>query len=369
MGRPLARRSENIRLSAAIARYMERISAEGQAETTLRTNRYYLERFRKTVSTRRDPDPYLHLVTPAQVDDYFFGPSGIRRGISALTFNRYRSLLKVFYEYALAMRWVDANPVDRISIARPDAPKQRLLLGAGELISLLDYCTNPIERVACAIAMNTGLRANDLKRLTVFDASLSGGVIQTEIRKTNKLDVKPITPMLHAELDHWLDKYAELGNLSGRGALPNTWLLVPTFYWAGPPRAGVERPMILRPEAMHTNPWRLVQRPLTRMGYPAKGEGMHTLRRSSARVLFELLRDGGEGRDHALMIVRDYLNHSSVTQTEVYLGLSHERALRDSLLKNNDFLGTVMQAEQARVTGDVALPRVGMGGYRNAQGL
>lgn len=335
-----------MRLAAGCERYLERIKSEGQADRTVYTTHYALARFRRAVGTRRDPDPYLHLITDAVMDDYCFGPNGIRRGIGAVSFNRYRSVLKTFFDYCLLMRWVDINPMDGIGRARPDAQKSRLLLNAGELLRLLDHCTNPVERIACAIGMNTGLRGNDVKHLTIFDANLAGGALQTEIRKTKKLDVKPITTELHFELSSWLHKYAELMELELTD-LQDDWLLVPAYWMV---KRGVDQyGLKLRPTDKYAQPWNLVQHPLERMGFPTKGEGFHTLRRSSARALFESLRDQGEGRDHALMIVKEFLNHTNTAQTEQYLGLSHERTIRDTLLKDKPFLSALAQTERQRV--------------------
>lgn len=342
-----ARKHANVRFDQACAHYLERITNAGQSEFSIKTATYALARFGRTVCTKRDPNPFLHTITSAQADDYCYGPEGIRRGVKAITFNRYRSCLKLFFDYAMTMRWVDVNPFDGIDPARPDTPTTHLMLNAGELLALLDHAGNPIERVAMSIGMNTGLRANDIRHLTIFDASLAGGSIQTEIRKTRKLDVKPITMELHNELVVWLDLYAELSELPDRGALPNEWLLVPTYrtpmLWARDQR------LVLDPVRMHTHPWRLVQRPLARMGYPTKGEGFHTLRRSSARALFESLRTVDTGRDHALMIVKEFLNHASTAQTEHYLGLNAERTIRDALLKDKPFLSAVAKTEQDRV--------------------
>jgi len=108
--------------------------------------------------------------------------------------------------------------------------------------------------------------------------------------------------------------------------------------------------IVPRPKQVHTNPWRMVQRPLRKMGYPTLGEGFHTLRRSSARALFEALRSAGEGRDHALMVVKEFLNHASVTQTEHYLGLNQERAIRDAILKDKPFLSALAKSEQRRAS-------------------
>lgn len=342
----------NIRLSEACNRYLDRIKNEGQSDRSVYTALYALKRFRKAVSTPRRPDPYVHEVNERDMDDYCYGPNGIRRNIGAVSFNRYRSVLKLFFEYALTMRWTDVNPIDVIPRARPDTPKSRLYLNAGELLTLLDNCTNPIARAACSIGMNTGMRGNDIRHLTIFDASLASGMIQTEIRKTNKMDTKPITMDLRWELTKWLNTYADLMGLDSRADLPGEWLLVPSYYQYPinfGPRAG-EIDVIPRPDQAHTCPWRMVQRPLAKMGYPTKGEGFHTLRRSSARALFESLRDSGEGRDHALMVVKEFLNHASVAQTEHYLGLNQERVIRDALLKDKPFLSALAKTEQSRAS-------------------
>lgn len=341
---------QNIRLDDAIARYVSRIESEGQAPSSVRTARYALRRFRLAVTTRGD-SPMLHLITPERMDEYCFGPSGIRRGVAASSFNSYRSVLVSFFDYALRMRWTDVNVMDAIPAARPDAPRQHLYLNAGELLALLDHADNPVERVGMALGMNTGLRGNDVSHLTVFDASLAAGVIQTEIRKTNKLDVKPITMELHGELTRWLSFYADVTGVGDPGLLPDHWLLVPAY--RNPAPSERDRRVKPRPTDVHKSPWRLVKRPLERMGYPTKGEGFHTLRRSSARSLFESLRESGEGRDHALLIVKEFLNHASVAQTEHYLGIKEERAIRDALLKDKPFLTTLAAREQRRVGSDL----------------
>ena len=341
----------NIRLSTAVEKYLQRITNEGQVPTSIRTASYALARLQKAVGTRREPDPWVHLITVAQMDDYCYGPDGIRQGIQADSFNRYRSVLIKFFEYALTMQWTDTSPMGGISRSRPDMPKSRLLLSATEMEAMLELTTNPVERISLSLGMNTGLRGNDIRHLTVFDASLSSGTIQTEIRKTRKLDVKPITMDLHRELVRWLDEYARLVGLGSRSELPNDYLLVPAYNLPAP--RAVNQDITIRPRSVHTCPWRMVQRPLAKMGYPTKGEGFHTLRRSSARALFELLRAGNEGRDHALMIVKDFLNHTHTSTTEHYLGLSHERALRDTLLKDRPFLSQLANLERQRVSEEV----------------
>lgn len=338
-----------IRLDDACERYLQRSANEGKAGRTIESDRYILECLVAQLG-----NPWMHLITDEQMDKYCYGPRGMRAGkrdkqIRASSFNRYLSTLRALFAHAVVMHWIDVNPMRSIKSARADSPTPKLLLGASELQALLDACISPVERIACALGMNTGMRANDIRHLTIGDMSLAQGILQTEIRKTAGLDDKPITMDLHRELIRWLNEYARLMGLADRGELPNDWLLVPvqrapsTFSKPG------EGKYILYPDKMYKNPWVLVQRPLGRLGHKPSGQGFHTLRRSSARVFFESLRDRGEGRDHALMIVKDFLNHASTAMTERYLGLSAERAIRDSLLRDQPFISAMAQDEQKRV--------------------
>jgi len=351
----MPRRNENIRLLDAAARYQERIENEGQATASIKTAHYALRRMARAMATTREPNPWLHLITDADMDTYCFGPEGIRRGIGSVSFNRYRSVLKVFFEYCLLMRWIDRNPMDAVPRARADTPVAPLMLSAIELTQLLEHAETPMERIALSVGMNTGLRSNDVRHLTVFDANMATGELQTEIRKTHKLDIKPITMELHAELMRWFEAYARYAGLDNVADLPGDWLLIPSYHYTpraiGKGRVDRGEPcVILRPHQVTTKPWRLVQRPLARMGFPTYGTGFHTLRRSSARALFELLRaeDDG-GRDHALMVVKAFLNHAHTSQTEHYLRLDQERTIRDTLMRDRSFLPALAEVEQARI--------------------
>lgn len=327
----------NLRLSSAVARYLDRIKNEKQSDRTQYTARYALQRFQNAVATKRDPDPWMHLITDTMMDEYFYGENGIAIGVKAVTINRYRSVLVTFFRYAEDMRWVDQSPMMGIGRARPDMPVSRLLLSPSEMLTMLETAPNPIDRIGLALGMNTGLRGNDIRHLTIFDVNLNNSLLETFIRKTKKLDVKPITMELESELRRYLFDYAKMTGFSSPDELPNDFLLMPSFRQKIPRERGFYR-VEPRPYQVHTKPWHIPQRALKALGYPTKGEGFHTLRRSSARALFESLRESGEGRDHALMIVQDFLNHASTQQTQAYLGLSHERVMRDTLLRGKSFL-------------------------------
>jgi len=354
---------ENVRLDDAAERYLLRIDTEGQSSASLKNNREQLDHLRGSLG-----NPFVHNIDRGQMDQYCFGRGGLRTNrltgepLAGTSFNIYRSILNSFFRYAVLMAWTDINPMSAVPMAKPDAPKPKLRLSGGELEALLDHCQNPVERIACAIGMNTGLRANDLMHLTIFDVSLATGVIQTEIRKTRQVDSKPITLDLHNELILWLDTYARLMNLPDRGHLPDEWLLVPSY--RNPAPNEVRREITLRPTKMYTKPHWLVQRPLRRMGYPTKGTGFHTLRRSAARAFFELLREKGDSRDHALKIVQAFLNHATAAMTERYLGLEAEKAIRDSLLKDRPFISRLRETEQERVSAGDPVKSIGDKSWR-----
>ena len=200
----------NIRLSSAVQRYLDRIRNEKQSERTIYTATAVLSRLKKGLWTKKDPDPWVHLITDTVMDNYCYGPGGIAENIKSVSFNRYRSVLVQFFRYCEDLRWCDESPMLGIRPARPDQAVSRLLLSATEMVMMLDLAVNPIERVGLSLGMNTGLRGNDIRHLTVFDANLTNGVIQTEIRKTKKLDIKPITMELDTELHRYLDIYAEM---------------------------------------------------------------------------------------------------------------------------------------------------------------
>ena len=107
---------------------------------------------------------------------------------------------------------------------------------------------------------------------------------------------------------------------------------------------------------------RIAQRALVGIGFDTHDEhgvtareGMHTLRRSGARALFnELVLEGYDG---ALRTVQSYLHHSSSTMTERYLGLAEDRHRR-----NKEFVGRNLYPSLAQ-----GVIRIGEDGHGSSQ--
>lgn len=268
----------------------------------------------------------------------------LSRANAPATYNRYRSALVSFFDFCVARGYAGRNPA-RALPTRKVAEQGHLMLTPPQMLEMLEGA-NPVERIALALGMNTALRGSDIMALKIKDVSLTTLTLRTMIQKTGGYDEKPITAQLANELKLWFAFYFKNG---GPGN-PDEWFLVPS-YVVGPrlepvgmlgditvesPRLGVTT---LRPTSPLTHPHRIVQRAIERVlpGTPTLGEGFHTLRRSAARALFEKLR-AEASYDHALMVVKEFLNHKSTEQTQRYLGINHERAIRDEMLRGKDFL-------------------------------
>jgi integrase len=296
---------------SAIDNYISKLIEERKASATVRAARQLLEAFDANTQLASGHELIEHL-TVGDVRLFLYR----NPGSSPATFNRERSVLTGFLRHCGVEHLISAIP----PMKNPQKPN--LILSPEEMRSLLAEA-NPVERVALAIGMHTGLRASDISALRVGDVDLATDYITCTIQKTGVTDRKPITAPLRVELAEWLNRYAV-----GR---ENDVYLVPSYTIT--PQGNLQ----VRPEQPLGHMHRLVQRALARVGLPVAGQGFHTLRRSAARALFEQLRQETNS-DHALLVVREFLNHQSVTQTERYLGISTERTLRDEALRGRDFL-------------------------------
>lgn len=252
------------------------------------------------------------------------------RDLAPASYNRYRAVWINFFDWCVQRGYRGGNPARELA-ARKVIEQPNLILTPDQMLGMITDA-NPVERIALALGMNTALRAGDVSALRVGDVDLNSLTLRTKIQKTGGYDEKPITAQLRCELERWMHVYRKYAVEISNGRLfPEAdWYLVPSYTISGPR-------LWPRPGSPMTHLHRLVQRALERQGLPTAGEGFHTLRRSAARALFEKLRTEGN-YDHALLVVKEFLNHKSVEQTQRYLGINHERQIRDDLLRGKDFL-------------------------------
>src|SRR5512139_1642090 len=259
----------------------------------------------------------------------------LSKGYSPATINLRLAMLSRFCQWCRDRRLMTGNQ-NPLATTRyqPVEDKPRRRVPVDDFPRLLDAADRPQTRILIALGLYLFNRASEATFLKVGDVDLDRGEIRVYQPKTKRWDMMPVCAELDAELRRWLTWYAQ--DQSSVGPLDPAWFLVPARRPFNPDRPPVAGPQ-MNPERKMVNTSLAVHRALRAIGWSVIGEdmeGMHTLRRSGARALFEdLVARQERARDDALRIVSAMLHHKSVTQTETYLGLEADREKRDLLFK------------------------------------
>lgn len=334
-----------MRLDETIQEYLGSRRSAGYAKNTLRVEQQALDLLLVTVGNiqSRSLDAKHGEMFVAAMTGKAMKPS---------TVNLYRGAFRRFCKWAAQRRYIPstANPLGSTRNLRVIAQPRRRV-ASRDFGRLLDAAEHPQARIIVALGLYLFLRASEIILLDVEHVSLDDGKIRVFQPKTGRWDDMPISKRLDAELRRWLTWYAaDLADT--KGPLQPHWPLVParkqsTLWNDGSGKCG-GRPMI--PLKGQMNPPRRsaqiqgkVQDALRGVGWdvdPSDREGVHTLRRSGARALYErLITIEDRARDDAIGTVQAMLHHKTRAQTEHYMGLEAEQERRDLLLRGMDMFG------------------------------
>jgi integrase len=219
---------------------------------------------------------------------------------------------------------------------KPKAEKrERARVSVSDFPHLLDCAgkRHPRDRAFVALALFTMCRSSEIVSLKVGDLRLGDSRILAKLHKTGGFDEIPVPTELDREMRRWLMAYQE-----ECGSLDKAWHLVPARRLVRfPGLGGNEGVTRLAPERPITHSASQIVKPaLDAAGFTVDGnprllgEGAHTLRRSSARALYDRL--ASEGHDGAVRTVKTALHHQDMSTTEGYLGISGDRRQRDAIL-------------------------------------
>lgn len=265
---------------------------------------------------------------------FHVGP-GLSETMEATTLRQYVSRLRQFLAWAFRSEYVRGEVLnacdERVKVRR----RRRLQLTVPQLEDLYLGAKDPYERIICALATYTGARGGELNTLRIGDVDLEQGEIAWGRHKTGDYeDSLPIMKELDGELRRWLDFYRT--NV-GDGRLSPRWFLVPHRQWLShnetmrftPDQQRVQGCFIVVKKHLA----RVLDLPLEEL----RGEGVHTVRRSVARRLYERLCD--EGHPDPIAVVQALLGHASRVMTERYIGVETARRERDRVLRGRSALG------------------------------
>ena len=314
------------------AAYLVSRREQGYAETTTRNTGRAL----RVLDLRLDTD--IASVTSADIDRIL---GAYRITHAASTMNLTVAELRGFFKWAEQQDLIPygSSPM-RHRRAYAEAKHERMRVPADQFAGLIDSAQNPRDRIVVALGLYLLLRAGEIALLTVGDVNLTEFTITVLVPKSAKSDTMPICHELADELRIWFTAY---GKGMGRELHGGDYLvpsrLPPTLESCGDHGKWV---MVQYdqyvPSRPYSTPHKAVQGALALSGYAThdpdgqtKREGVHTLRRSAARALFDRL--SVDGVDSALRIVQSMLHHSSVSTTERYIGLDGDRVKRDSILR------------------------------------
>lgn len=334
-------------LSDLVDEFVESRKANGYSRSTIANQTSTARRFLLHVGNVQARN-----VTPRHVDSYFAERE--RSGVKAGTRNAELVGLRALFKFAIQRRYVPAgaDPTIHRRLYRIHK-RDRLRVPATQFGRLLDCADHPRDRIVVALGLYLFLRQSEVKALTIEDVDLEGGLLAVHVLKTNDFDHMPISVELDVELRRWLTWYAGQLDRPLRGTdylvpakTPNVWK-----------KGGGTHESELVPSRPYRLPHTAVQRVLVRFGEPIRdesgsslSEGVHTLRRSGARALYDRLVS--EGYDGAMRTVQSMLHHSSIQTTEHYLGIHLDKKRRDDVVRGKRLFPTstenVVGMEKAR---------------------
>lgn len=233
--------------------------------------------------------------------------------------------LRSFFRWAIDTGLRADDPTRLIRAPRVVVePRDRL--SAVELLGLLDLARTPRDRCLLALAMNLGLRGGEIQRLRWRDMHWRDETIRVRVDKTGEVDDMPVTYELLTELGVWAAQ--------AEGCTPDSYL-IPSQHIA--PSGTVT----YRHGQQVAEPFEVVKYVLDKAGWAdTLQEGVHTIRRSVARLYFDKV-EADESFDSALLATMTLLHHSRPETTLTYIGRDRATLARDRILKGERFLSAM----------------------------
>lgn len=319
---------KSVRLTEAFDEYVETLRIQGRSPSTLRARRQLSRQLLHSTGNL-----YVKHLTAQHVDRFFadnpqWSPS---------TRNKVVAELGSFLKWAQQRRYMPHEDILVHMRGLRVPKKRRLRLSAAEMSELLDAAANPRDRMVIALGAYLFLRASEIQHLRWQHIDLEKYEAQIWREKTDEWDDMPICTELAEELERFRRHLA-----ATVGVPQPDWFVAPGYHkdvTVRDPKTGriVKAFDRLDPTKTVGRPYASVKLALQKLGYETGTEGVHTLRRSGARALYDAL--AAAGHDRAARQAQAMLGHSNLTTTEKYLGVDVDRKARNDLIKGRSMFG------------------------------
>ena len=307
------------RLSEASAEYAKHLIAKKQPLSTVKGRSETVRAFVRAVG-----DLDAARVEPHHVDQFFTVNSHWSPG----TYNNRLSHLNLFFKWCRFRRYMPphSHPTFGLESLDYDSP-DRLRIPRGEWPRLFAACEDEIETIALATGLYMFLRGSEQQRIQLKDIDLRHNKIYVNRVKSKKRQWLPIVTELRPYIIDHLIWCGQQGFTD-----PDHYFIMTHYSPMNKPGSGVfeKGTTVPNPNRPICRPYDTIKKILGRAGYETYWQGVHTLRRSGARAMFDSYLS--RGYDGALMRVQTMLGHAKAQVTERYLGVSlNEMLLHDEL--------------------------------------
>lgn len=308
-----------IRFSEAALEYAAHLKARGLEENTVKAK---VSALNKGVVVWENP--YVSSIGNGFIDRLFRAADW-----SPSTQNMYLGFYREFFGWCRHNQYMDLQTEPTFGWRSIRVPKvKRLRVPVDEFYPLMDACYHPRDRFAIAVGLFNLLRGSEVASLKIKDLNMSTLSLDIYRHKGKEADVMPVSEEFREEALEWLNWYRW-----DQDGLDPEWYLVPAKGpdpWLTSQNKRSDVLATLRPTKMMSHPYWSAQYALKQLGYPTRGEGEHTLRRSGARAYFDRLR--ADGVDNALLQTAAMLGHKDIKDTQHYIGLEIGREERNKAI-------------------------------------
>lgn len=299
-------------LSQAAAEYVDHVIATGKPVSTAKDREQSLRAFLRTTG-----DIDTAKVGPRHIDQFFTKNKHWSPG----TRNNRLSHLRTFFKWCRFRKYMPVDSDPTFGWESLDyLPAEKVRIPRTQWAVLFDHCETELETITLAVGLYTMMRGSELRRIKLKDV-LVNAPRPVIIRTVTKGKHRRISVPISSELEPYVRRH--LTWMAEQGFTDPEHYFLPTYY--SPINAKGSGKFVAGTRTVNPNkpicrPYDTIKKILGRAGMPTYREGVHTLRRSGARALYEAGLD--KGYDGALIRVSTMLGHAKTAVTEDYIGVS-----------------------------------------------